>query len=92
MYYHTHTGPNENSGNYICLSSISLKLPQLYVPSSLVTRSNNCNGTMTRLEHRETNSRCVGEEGKWGLFYLANAPPARTSGRKAEAPKCLHGK
>lgn len=32
-------GPNENLGNHICLSSISLKLPQLYVPGSLVTMS-----------------------------------------------------
>lgn len=92
FYYHTHPGPNENLDNFLCLSSISLKLPQLYVPSSLVTASNNWNGTKTRLEHRETNSRCVSKEGKWGLFDLASVPPARTSGRKAEAPECLHGK
>lgn len=29
VYEHTHTGQNKNSGTYICLSAISLKLPQL---------------------------------------------------------------
>lgn len=40
---------------------------------------------------RETMSRCIGEEGKGGLFKLANVPPTTSLGRKAEAPKCLHG-
>lgn len=41
---------------------------------------------------RETNSRCMGEKGKGGLFKLANVPPTTSLGRKVEAPKCLHGK
>jgi len=31
---------------------------------------------------RETKSRCIGEEGKGGLFKLANVPPTMSLGRQ----------
>lgn len=55
-----YTGQNENSGNYICLSAISLKLPRLYAPSSLAATSNNCNGTITRMEQQQNKQQVRG--------------------------------